>query len=86
MRSEFSRPAFPTEQFFSHYLAANHAEKIAAIAPVVGGIADPFYQKFHPAEPVSVLICKGRKIHSCRMTVVRLGLLAWEIGQGDWDG
>jgi polyhydroxybutyrate depolymerase len=44
---------------FSHYLAANHAEKIAAIAPVVGGIADPFYQKFQPAEPVSVLILQG---------------------------
>jgi polyhydroxybutyrate depolymerase len=44
---------------FSHYLAANHAEKIAAIAPVVGGIADPFYQKFHPSQPVSVLILQG---------------------------
>jgi polyhydroxybutyrate depolymerase len=46
---------------FSHYLAANHAEKIAAIAPVVGGIADPFYQKFNPSQPVSVLILQGTK-------------------------
>jgi polyhydroxybutyrate depolymerase len=46
---------------FSHYLAANHADKIAAIAPVVGSIADPFYQQFHPSQPVSVLILQGTK-------------------------
>jgi polyhydroxybutyrate depolymerase len=46
---------------FSHYLAANHAEKIAAIAPVVGGIADPFYKQFKPVEPVSVLIMQGTR-------------------------
>ncbi len=44
---------------FSHYLAANRAEKIAAIAPIVGGIADPFHQRFQPAQPVSVLIIQG---------------------------
>jgi len=44
---------------FSHYLAANRAEKIAAIAPIVGGIAEPFDQRFHPAQPVSVLIIQG---------------------------
>jgi polyhydroxybutyrate depolymerase len=44
---------------FSHYLAANHPEKIAAIAPVAGGLADPFHKQFHPKEPVSVLILEG---------------------------
>lgn len=45
--------------FFSHYLAANLAHRIAAIAPVVGGIADPFHQRFSPSEPVSVFILQG---------------------------
>jgi polyhydroxybutyrate depolymerase len=44
---------------FSHYLAANHADKIAAIAPVAGGLADPFFKKFRPGAPVSVLILQG---------------------------
>jgi polyhydroxybutyrate depolymerase len=46
---------------FSHYLAAHRADKLAAIAPVVGGIADPFHRKFMPAGPVSVLISQGTK-------------------------
>jgi polyhydroxybutyrate depolymerase len=44
---------------FSHYLAANRAQKIAAIAPIVGGIAHPFDQQFRPAAPVSVLVIQG---------------------------
>ncbi len=44
---------------FSHYLAANRAEKIAAIAPVVGGIATPFNKRFKPSQPVSVLMIQG---------------------------
>lgn len=44
---------------FSHYLGANLSKRIAAIAPVVGGIADPFYKSFKPVEPVSVLIIQG---------------------------
>ncbi len=44
---------------FSHYVAANRSEKIAAIAPVVGGIAEPFDRKFKPSRPVSVLIIQG---------------------------
>ncbi len=44
---------------FSHFLAARRSERIAAIAPVVGGIADPFHLQFHPARPVSVLIIQG---------------------------
>jgi polyhydroxybutyrate depolymerase len=44
---------------FSHYLAANLAARIAAIAPVVGGIAEPFDRRFDPAQPVSVLMFQG---------------------------
>jgi polyhydroxybutyrate depolymerase len=44
---------------FSHYLGANVSNRIAAIAPVVGGMADPFYKNFKPKEPVSVLIIQG---------------------------
>ncbi|MEP6924522.1 MAG: PHB depolymerase family esterase [Pyrinomonadaceae bacterium] len=44
---------------FSHYLAANMSEKIAAIAPVAGGIAEPFDQQFKLKEPVSVFVIQG---------------------------
>lgn len=44
---------------FSHYLGANLATRIAAIAPVVGGIAEPFGGRFKPEQPVSVLIFQG---------------------------
>lgn len=44
---------------FSHYLAANLSNRIAAIAPVVGGMADPFHKQFKPEKPVSVLIFQG---------------------------
>ncbi len=46
---------------FSHYLAANLSSRIAAIAPVVGGLAEPLEEKFKPKEPVSVLILNGTK-------------------------
>lgn len=44
---------------FSHYIGANLSNRIAAIAPVVGGMADPFYKNFKPEKPVSVLIFQG---------------------------
>lgn len=44
---------------FSHYLAAHLAPRIAAIAPVVGGIADPPDAWLRPAQAVSVLILQG---------------------------
>lgn len=44
---------------FSHYLAANLSTRIAAIAPVDGGIPDPFDKRFNPEHPVSVLILQG---------------------------
>jgi polyhydroxybutyrate depolymerase len=46
---------------FSHFLAANLSDRIAAIAPVAGGIADPFYKVFAPAQPVSVFAMQGTK-------------------------
>ena len=44
---------------FSHYLAANLARRIAAIASVAGGLAAPFARQFAPAAPVSVLVIQG---------------------------
>lgn len=44
---------------FSHYLAANLSSRIAAIAPVAGGIAEPFRDRFKPERSVSVLIIQG---------------------------
>lgn len=45
--------------FFSNYVGGNLSEKFAAIAPVVGGIAEPFSKKFNPDNPVSVFIIQG---------------------------
>ncbi len=45
--------------FMSHYLGATKASRIAAIAPVVGGLADPFHKVFSPSEPVAVMIVQG---------------------------
>lgn len=44
---------------FSHYLAARLSSRIAAIAAVVGGIADPPEPWLRPEHPVSVLILQG---------------------------
>lgn len=44
---------------FSHYLAANLAARIAAIAPVAGGLPEPLSHKFNPGQPVSVLFLQG---------------------------
>ncbi|NNE98905.1 MAG: esterase [Pyrinomonadaceae bacterium] len=44
---------------FSHYVGANLSERFAAIAPVIGGIADPFYKRFNPKDPVSVFVIQG---------------------------
>ncbi|MCI0635197.1 MAG: prolyl oligopeptidase family serine peptidase [Actinobacteria bacterium] len=45
--------------FFSHRLAAERSERIAAIAPVVGGMAPAVAAAFAPAKPVSVLVIQG---------------------------
>ncbi|MBI5092298.1 MAG: esterase [Candidatus Hydrogenedentes bacterium] len=44
---------------FSHYVGAKLSTRFAAIAPVVGGIAEPFAPQFKPDEPVSVFILQG---------------------------
>ena len=44
---------------FSHRLALEHSEHIAAIGCVIGSVAEPLADEFSPAEPVSVLIMKG---------------------------
>lgn len=44
---------------FSQTLAMRLAPRIAAIAPVAGGIAAPLAGRFAPAAPVSVLILQG---------------------------
>jgi polyhydroxybutyrate depolymerase len=46
---------------FSHYLAAHLSARIAAIAPVVGGVADPPEPWLRPEQPVSVLILQGTR-------------------------
>ena len=44
---------------FSQYLAANLSSRIAAIAPVAGGLPEPSGPGFKPEKPVSVLILQG---------------------------
>ena len=45
---------------FAHYLALKLGARIAAIAPVAGGVATEVAATFDPAAPVSVLIINGR--------------------------
>jgi polyhydroxybutyrate depolymerase len=45
--------------FMSHRLVAEASDLIAAIAPVVGGMAPAMAKKFHPAYPVPILIIQG---------------------------
>ena len=42
-----------------HLLGAQLADKFAAIAPVSGGIAEPFARKFKPSAPLSVFLIHG---------------------------
>jgi len=44
---------------FLHKLASERARRIAAIAPVAGGLAEPYAPRLAPAEPVSVLVVQG---------------------------
>ena len=46
---------------FSHYVPLKLSDRIAAIAPVAGGIATGVARDFHPASPLSVLIINGRE-------------------------
>ena len=45
--------------FMSHRLATEASDLIAAIAPVVGGMAPAMAKQFHPTYPVSILIIQG---------------------------
>ena len=44
---------------FCHYLAAHAADLFAAVAPVIGGLAEPVAPKFKPSEPISLLVIQG---------------------------
>ncbi len=44
---------------FSHYLGANLSSRIAAIAPVIGGMPAAWSAAFKPEKPVSVLILQS---------------------------
>ncbi len=43
----------------AHRLAAEHADKLAAIAPVISAIPNNLEGKMHPSHPVSVLVMNG---------------------------
>ena len=45
--------------FMSHRLAAEKADRFAAIAPVIGGMAESVAKKFKPTMPLSVLQING---------------------------
>jgi polyhydroxybutyrate depolymerase len=45
--------------FMSHRLAAEASDVIAAVAPLVGGMAIPIGQKFKPEYPVSLFVIQG---------------------------
>jgi len=44
----------------AHTLGAHLADRVAAIAPVIGSMARPVYEDFHPSRPVSVLLINYR--------------------------
>ncbi len=43
----------------SHLIAIQLSGKIAAVAPVVGGLAEPAVHQFRPKQPVSMLLIQG---------------------------
>lgn len=44
---------------FSHYLAVHAADLFAAVAPVIGGLAEPVAPLFKPSHPISLLVIQG---------------------------
>jgi poly(3-hydroxybutyrate) depolymerase len=44
---------------FCHYLAANAADLFAAVAPIIGGLAEPIAPTFKPSHPISLLVIQG---------------------------
>ena len=52
---------FSNGGLFADYLGAHLSTRLAAIAPVSGGIAEPAFSNFHPKSPISVLTIHGDK-------------------------
>ncbi len=50
---------FSNGGIFAHYLAAQLSHRLAAIAPVSGGLAEPLLPYFKPSMPVSVCMIHG---------------------------
>lgn len=58
-RSRIFATGISNGAFISHRLAAEASDLVAAVAPVVGGMAPPIAEKFSPEFPVSILIIQG---------------------------
>ena len=58
-RSRIYSTGISNGAFMSHRLATEASDLIAAIAPVVGGMAPTMTKQFQPAHPVSILIIQG---------------------------
>lgn len=52
---------FSNGAIFVHYLAAKLPARLAAVASVSGGIAEPLAREFKPAAPLSIFIIHGSK-------------------------
>jgi polyhydroxybutyrate depolymerase len=50
---------FSNGGIFAHYLGSKLADRLAAIAPVSGGVAEPVLRDFKPAAPLSVCMIHG---------------------------
>jgi polyhydroxybutyrate depolymerase len=50
---------FSNGGIFAHYLGSKLADRLAAIAPVSGGLAEPVLRDFKPAAPLSVCMIHG---------------------------
>lgn len=54
---------FSNGGIFAHYLGSKLAGRLAAIAPVSGGLAEPALRQFHPSAPLSVCMIHGEADH-----------------------
>jgi polyhydroxybutyrate depolymerase len=50
---------FSNGGIFAHYLGSKLANRLAAIAPVSGGLAEPAAKQFKPTSPLSVCVVHG---------------------------
>jgi polyhydroxybutyrate depolymerase len=58
-RSRIFASGISNGAFMSHRLAAEASDLVAAVAPVVGGMAPAIFEKFDPEFPVSILVIQG---------------------------